>query len=711
MTNFNMTDREFYPLEKEDAPAKQKKELSEKDLREIKGKMKIEFALGWHNSAKDVEFIQQKFENCDVYIPEMAFYSPRVKKDLDGVSNGKITPSEFIEKYKEENINFPKFIFAILKMIYNSHKKIFLADISDDGHELDQYLNIQKIREVNFDKFLKGELEEGLKSISQEINLYSDLEKKRDEYIAKKIENDLPAIIGKNKKLRKKPEINVLVSLGAVHTPAYIQLKKDNYDVNRSFPVKPFTFEPQIQGLRQKEFMPEKEISKDLLPRALMDEFLSSLFVFIKDQNLKDKLLSGINKRISIQEIENLSRKLKDNMARYEDKKDEKARKENLEIIFDLLETKSVFFGEGDEINDETIRELVEILELEDTHELEKIREKMKIKFVLGPHASKKDAAPLQKNFEGCDIYIPEFAFYSEDFKNDLKKLSAGELTSEKFMKIWGSNSIYEDFENEEIKLIFGSNKEIFLADIPNSVKEIEKMEEKFQNYNQKVFDNFIEGDFAKAIELINEELNLFAYIQNKRDHHIIYSLKEYLPKFINNRPNLKNKEAVNILISLGESHSLPYITLRKSGLDVEREYPQEKPIIFEPYRTALREKELISPEKFNQDVLAKSLIERFIRTRIGKETKDEELMTRLILQVSKRISLDEIKKLSVELKENLRGEKKMSDQIRANNIFTVGKFLESKGLIFDDDDEVDKVNENSIKKLVEKLEKQDYNK
>ena len=51
-----------------------------------------------------------------------------------------------------------------------------------------------------------------------------------------------------------------------------------------------------------------------------------------------------------------------------------------------------------------------------------------------------------------------------------------------------------------------------------------------------------------------------------------------------------------------------------------------------------------------------------------------------------------------------------MSDQVRTNNIFAVGKFLELKGLIFDDDDEADKVNENSIKKLVEKLEKQDYN-
>ncbi|MEK7580192.1 MAG: hypothetical protein AAB465_01055 [Patescibacteria group bacterium] len=687
MTNFNISDHEFYPLEKENTPAKQKKELSEKDLREIRGKMKIEFALGWHNSAKDVEFIQQKFESCDVYIPETVFYGPRVKKDLDEISNGEMTPSEFMEKYKEGNINFPEFTFAILKMIYNSHKKIFLADIPGDTPELDQYLNIRKIQKVNFDKFLGGELEEGLKSINQEINIFSDLEKKRDEYIAKKIENDLPIIIGKNKKLQKKPEINVLISLGAVHTPAYIQLKKDNYDVDRSFPVKPFTFEPHLQGLRQKEFMPEKEISKDLLSRALMTEFLSTLFCFIEDQNLKDKLLSEINKRISIQEIENLSRKLKDNMARYEDKKDEKARKENLEIIFDLLETKSVFFGEGDEINDETIRELVEILELEDTHELEKIREKMKIKFVLGPHTSKENVAPLQKNFKKCDIYIPEFAFYSENFKNDLQKLSAGELTPEKFMKIWGSNSIYKDFEKEELKLLVGSNKEIFLADMPRGDKKIEKLEEKFQNYNQKVFDNFIKGNFDKAIELINEELNLFAYIQNKRDYHIINSLKEYLPKFINNRPNLKNKEVVNILISLGESHSLPYITLKKSGQNVEREYPQEKPIIFEPYRIALREKELISPERFNQDILAKSLIERFIRTRIDKETKDEELITRLILQISKRISSDEIKKLSVELKENLKGEKKMSDQVRTNNIFAVGKFLELKELIFDDDD------------------------
>ncbi len=275
-------------------------------------------------------------------------------------------------------------------------------------------------------------------------------------------------------------------------------------------------------------------------------------------------------------------------------------------------------------------------------------------------------------------------------------------------METWGCDSIYEDFEKEEVKLIFGSNKEIFLADISSGDKEIEKMEEKFQNYNQKVFDNFIKGNFAKAIELINEEMNLFAYIQNKRDHHIINSLKKYLPRFINNRPSLKNKEAINILISLGESHSLPYINLKKFGQNVEREYPQEKPIIFEPYRTALREKELISPEKFNQDILAKALIERFIRTHIDKETKDERLISRLIIQASKRISLDEIKKLSVELKENLRGEKKMSDQIRANNIFVVGKFLESKGLIFDD--EVDEANEDSIKRLVEKLEKQDYN-
>jgi len=384
------------PSEKKIRPQNKKKELSEKDLREIREKMKIEFAFGWHASAKDVKFIQQKFESCDIYIPEMAFYSPEVKKDLKNISAGKLSPSQFYEKHGG---NFPDFLFAILKMIYNSHKEIFLADVSDDGHELDQYLNIRKIREVNFDKFLEGDLEEGIKSISQEINLYSDLEKKRDEHIAEKIKNDLPAIIGKNKKLQKKPKINVLVSLGAVHTPAYIQLK-NSHDVGRSFPVKPFIFEPQIQGLRQREFMPEKEISKDLLPRALMTEFLSTLFGFIKDQSVKDKLLSEINKRINIKEIENLSRKLKENMARYEDKKDEKARKENIKIIFDLLETKGVLFEEGVELNDETVRELVEVLELEDTHELEKIREKMKIKFVLGPHTSKENVAPLQKTLE-----------------------------------------------------------------------------------------------------------------------------------------------------------------------------------------------------------------------------------------------------------------------------------------------------------------------
>ncbi|MEK7580265.1 MAG: hypothetical protein AAB465_01460, partial [Patescibacteria group bacterium] len=246
---------------------------------------------------KDIESIEDLFEEADIYVPEAYAWTTEQKKYLEDLSQ---------KKTKIHNYQNSALIY-LSSLIYNSKKPIIIADISEEDKEI---INLNdaadEAGEQALDLFAKGKFSEAIQKARLYVVNSAKADLLREEEIKKNLEKEIKKILDNNPDYRHKKELKILISLGSIHTHLYKDLKSKNINISRSFSQFPQIYLSIDEAIRKLAF--GQECDDELLARSFIEDFLSeSLKKLTKDTNKLDRLTRKLSSQLNISDIREIS--------------------------------------------------------------------------------------------------------------------------------------------------------------------------------------------------------------------------------------------------------------------------------------------------------------------------------------------------------------------------------------------------------------------
>ena len=179
-------------------------------------------ALGRHETEEDMTEFTREFNECDIFLPEALGWSPDQLQMVRAVSLGEVKPEGVLTNTANAHLR------AEMKMLYSSGKAVGWIDVGRDT-SLDR-----AIERLNAEVWVRGIGLGGRLSFAERLDnarhylkgMADLLVGQRDAYVFGQIEPTLKEVLRAYPDLRSKPEVIVLLKIGAVHTGVYHQLKQ-----------------------------------------------------------------------------------------------------------------------------------------------------------------------------------------------------------------------------------------------------------------------------------------------------------------------------------------------------------------------------------------------------------------------------------------------------------------------------------------------------
>lgn len=220
------------------------------------------------------------------------------------------------------------------------------------------------------------------------------------------------------------------------------------------------------------------------------------------------------------------------------------------------------------------------------------------INIFYSPHRSAEDMSGLKEQFQKCDIYFPEtFGWFPESL-NALRKLSDGQITPEMALQNYeDKDSFYYAIDEDFFKIIYNSKKPIAFLDIPEGHPLVRREKE------NKVPNIKFGFNFSQTLNSVREYIKKAADIEKERETYILKQLQPQIQELFKTHPKLREKQEINVLISIGIAHTSLYRNLR------------------EDYETTV---------KFGKKPKAFRYTEEALSRHMSNESLDDELVARI---------------------------------------------------------------------------------
>jgi len=292
--------------------SKPKEEI--KEVKEKEPEMKLKFFFSPHARKEDFALLRKEIKNCDVYVPELVEHDPWALNIYRKVSSGELDLQKAEQQYKEKTHQekLPDQYKGVFDALYNSKKLVYMVDLPR-GYELTPKLNQLMIcRSQAFLDFCFGKFAKAITNQRKAIETNILLEKKRENYIKKNIEQLKLKLLKDHPALKNKKEIKILASLGIFHTLLYHKFKKEKkIAVQQRFSYLPFVYPIENELVRRKLFFPEKEIKNKELAQSLIEQILYCALnenKKIKDTTELLKIVRYLGSKFNEKDIENFSK-------------------------------------------------------------------------------------------------------------------------------------------------------------------------------------------------------------------------------------------------------------------------------------------------------------------------------------------------------------------------------------------------------------------
>lgn len=286
--------------------------LSKENLENKEREPKISYRIlyGSHGTAEDFKEFEGEFKKADIYIPEACGWTPETLEEFNQISQGKgLTLDEFVVKY---NFRRGSSVYKELEVIKDSKKPILLVDASRDTD-----LTMKRIEATLFymeaiKLFENGKFEPAINSMRKYVELMAKHVRKREDCMKRNLKEKVNNLIQKDKALRNKEEVKILLTLGSAHTKLFQDLKKEKLSISRQHASYPDVFLSTNEAIRM-ILLSSKKPSDELLVRAFIDSselFLRYLRSLTKDTTKSDRMARKISSKLSFEDIKEISEEL-----------------------------------------------------------------------------------------------------------------------------------------------------------------------------------------------------------------------------------------------------------------------------------------------------------------------------------------------------------------------------------------------------------------
>ncbi len=174
----------------------------------------------------------------------------------------------------------------------------------------------------------------------------------------------------------------------------------------------------------------------------------------------------------------------------------------------------------------------------------------IELNIVKNRHRSSEETKGMEDQFKKADIYIPEVFGWTQDYLNDLRRLSSGDVTPDEILKKMGEkNPLYYARDESLFNLIHRTNKYITIIDVPENHPLVRREEEiKFPKLK-------FGTDFGQSLNSVRECIKEFAAMQQEREAYMLAQLRPQIQELINTHRELRKKQNINVLMSVGVAH------------------------------------------------------------------------------------------------------------------------------------------------------------
>jgi hypothetical protein len=236
----------------------------------------VRFFFSAHSSGKDLHGLQEEVLSADVVTLEDIGWMPEDLAMYQKVSDGTMSPEQGLATKMFTDPGRRDVENERLRAIYNSHKTIAMIDVPQ-GHPLEK-----EIHEIEPGFAIGTTFDETLLSIQNYYRREAEVEKKREEYILSRLEEVIQEqALHKAQTTPPKKKLNILVSIGSVHTSMLHTLKKKEVHAEAKFNVEPgqpyrYGFADEIYRRNVFEKSPDDRLAAKVFLQTILVDFLGA---------------------------------------------------------------------------------------------------------------------------------------------------------------------------------------------------------------------------------------------------------------------------------------------------------------------------------------------------------------------------------------------------------------------------------------------------
>lgn len=267
--------------------------------------VRVEFVYAPHRTAEDMQKLRERIAEADVVVLEGSGWKLDELKAWRDLSEGAITPAQVFKKLEmsPENQNDLKWL-GEYEIIYNSHKAVDSIDVPY-GHALNTEITDHLGTPMYF---YDGNFEKALESMKKHTKNWAEIQKKREAYMLSRLKE-----VAKERALPdQKGKLNILISIGAVHTGMWHRLESEGVDTRAAFSSMPFIFNMEDELLRKYLF--GKTADSELVAHALLENIFLNQFGWPLTNDTEKAMLffRKLVSRFTVSEIKEMFEAMKD---------------------------------------------------------------------------------------------------------------------------------------------------------------------------------------------------------------------------------------------------------------------------------------------------------------------------------------------------------------------------------------------------------------
>lgn len=279
--------------------------------------------------------------------------------------------------------------------------------------------------------------------------------------------------------------------------------------------------------------------------------------------------------------------------------------------------------------------------------------QRIHVKVYLSSHGSSRDYAEDWKIFQQADIVIDEAVGWDSEYVANIQKVVDGEVSPEQELARDGILPDSPKYQKYLAKLnsIFNIQKPFGYIDLPSDHPLNEKMENLIISFaitanlyfltpsEEKTHDGFMKvlNEWDRYIKEVSD-------IQMQREKYMLAQLKPTISKIINSNSTLKEKEDLEVLISIGAQHTGIYHKLKEEHPDLTDWEFDPFPYIFDFETEASRA--YMFGKEVNEMLLARSLLQRVLQNTLDISSLSNEEFTKSLRIILSEFSIDDIEEI-----------------------------------------------------------------